>query len=171
MARQTGNPNLKRAENTRLALDKFGKYLVAESRKNLTKKKKNVTGNLYKSLDYEIITGPNSLDFDFLMEEYGEWVDKGRKAGKMPPFGAIYAWTARRRLQFKDNKGKFLSYAETARKVMIKIKAKGIEPSEFYSRPFKLGFEKLPTEIQQAYGLDVEDFLEFTINALNKKYK
>ena len=54
---------------------------------------------------------------------------------------------------------------------MIKIKAKGIEPSNFYSRPFQLGFEKLPTEIQEAYGLDVEDFLEFTINALNKKYK
>jgi hypothetical protein len=171
MARQTGNPNLKKAENTRLALNKFGKYLVAESRKNLTKKKKNVTGNLYQSLAYEITTGPNSLDFDFLMAEYGEWVDKGRKAGKMPPFGAIYAWTARRRLQFKDNKGKFLSYAETARKVMIKIKAKGIEPSNFYSRPFQLGFDKLPTEIQQAYGLDVEDFLEFTINELNKKYK
>jgi len=171
MARQTGNPNLKKAENTRLALNKFGKYLVAESRKNLTKKKKNVTGNLYQSLAYEITTGPNSLDFDFLMAEYGEWVDKGRKAGKLPPFGAIYAWTARRRLQFKDNSGKFLSYAETARKVMIKIKAKGIEPSNFYSRPFQLGFEKLPTEIQEAYGLDVEDFLEFTINALNKKYK
>ena len=171
MARQTGNPNLKKAENTRLALNKFGKYLVAESRKNLTKKKKNVTGNLYQSLAYEITTGPNSLDFDFLMAEYGEWVDKGRKAGKMPPFGAIYAWTARRRLQFKDNSGKFLSYAETARKVMIKIKNKGIEPSNFYSRPFQLGFDKLPTEIQQAYGLDVEDFLEFTINELNKKYK
>lgn len=171
MARQTGNPNLKKAENTRLALNKFGKYLVAESRKNLTKKKKNVTGNLYQSLAYEITAGPNSLDFDFLMAEYGEWVDKGRKAGKLPPFGAIYAWTARRRLQFKDNSGKFLSYAETARKVMIKIKAKGIEPSNFYSRPFQLGFEKLPTEIQEAYGLDVEDFLEFTINALNKKYK
>jgi hypothetical protein len=74
-------------------------------------------------------------------------------------------------LQFKDNKGKFLSYAETARKVMIKIKNKGIEPSNFYSRPFNLGFAKLPNELVDAYGLDVEDFLEFTISELNKKYK
>lgn len=164
-------PDLKKAENTRLALDKFGKYLVAESRKNLTRKKKNVTKTLYDSLDYQITTGPNSFDFDFLMAEYGEWVDKGRKAGKMPPFGPIYAWTTRRRLQFKDNKGKFLSYAETARKVMIKIKNKGIEPSNFYSRPFNLGFAKLPKELEDAYGLDVEEFLEFTISELNKKYK
>lgn len=166
-----GNPNLKKAENTQLALEKFGKYLVAESRKNLTRKKKNVTNTLYNSLNYEVNVGPNSIEFDFLMKEYGEWVDKGRKAGKMPPFGPIYAWVARRKFQFRDNKGKLLSYAETARKVMIKIKAKGIEPSEFYSRPFRLGFEKLPPEIVEAYGLDVEDFLEFTINQLNKKYK
>ena len=62
-----GSPDLKKAENTRLALEKFGKYLVAESRKNLTRKKKNVTNNLYNSLDYKVTTGPNSLDFDFLM--------------------------------------------------------------------------------------------------------
>jgi hypothetical protein len=167
----SGNPDLKKAENTRLALEKFGKYLVAESRKNLTRKKKNVTNTLYNSLDYEITTGPNSLEFDFLMAEYGEWVDKGRKKGKMPPFGPIYAWAARRRLQFKDGKGKFLSYADTARLVMIKIKAKGIEPSDFYTRPFNLGFAKLPNEIVEAYGIDVENFIEFTIKKLNLKYK
>jgi hypothetical protein len=157
--------------NTKLALEKFGKYMVAESRKNLTRKKKNVTKNLYNSLGYEATTGPNSFEFDFLMEEYGEWVDKGRKKGTMPPFGPIFAWTARRRLQFKDNKGKFLSYAQTARLVMLKIKNKGIEPSDFYTRPFNLGFQKLPTEIVEAYGLDVENFIEFTIKKLNLKYK
>ena len=173
----SGNPDLKKAENTRLALDKFGKYLVAESRKNLTRKRPphgrsiNNTKTLYNSLKYEVATGPNSLEFDFLMAEYGEWVDKGRKKGKMPPFGPIYAWAARRRLQFKDGKGKFLSYADTARLVMIKIKAKGIEPSDFYTRPFNLGFAKLPNEIVEAYGIDVENFIEFTIKKLNLKYK
>jgi hypothetical protein len=28
----TGKPDLKKAENTKLALDKFGKYLVTQSR-------------------------------------------------------------------------------------------------------------------------------------------
>jgi hypothetical protein len=167
--------NLKKAENTRLALDKFGKYLVAESRKNLTRKKKNVSGSLYKSLSYKLTTGPSSIGFDFLMNEYGEWVDKGRKAGKFPPFNNILDWVKARRFQFRElegkNKGTFKSYEETARAVWFKIKNKGIKPSDFYSRPFNLGFEKLPAELQEAYGLDVEDFLEFTINELNKKYK
>jgi len=169
------NPNLRKAENTRLALDKFGKYLVTESRKNLTRKKKNVSGSLYRSLSYELTTGPSSIGFDFLMNEYGEWVDKGRKAGKFPPFQNILDWVKARRFQFRElegkNKGKFKSYEETARAVWFKIKNKGIKPTDFYSRPFNLGFQKLPVELQEAYGLDVESFLEFTINELNKKYK
>ena len=158
-------------DNLKKAMDKFGKYLVRESKKNLTRKKKNVTKTLYKSIDYELQVMPNSIKFDFLMEEYGEWVDKGRKAGTMPPFGPIYAWAARRKIQFRDNSGKFMSYADTARAVMLKIYRKGIEPSDFYSRPFKLGFNRLPREVTQAYALDVEDFLEHSINELNKKYK
>lgn len=169
------NPNLRKAENTRLALDKFGKYLVTESRKNLTRKKKNVSGSLYRSLSYELTTGPSSIGFDFLMNEYGEWVDKGRKAGKFPPFQNILDWVKARRFQFRElegkNKGKFKSYEETARALWFKIKNKGIKPTDFYSRPFNLGFQKLPVELQEAYGLDVESFLEFTINELNKKYK
>jgi hypothetical protein len=168
----TGKPDLKKAENTKIALDKFGKYLVTQSRANLTRQKKNVTKTLYNSLAYETKVNPKSIEFDFLMEAYGEWVDKGRKPGKMPPFGAIYAWAARKKVQFKDGKTKkFLSYAETARLVMIKIKAKGIEPSDFYTRPFNLGFKQLPDELRQAYELDVMQFLDFTINELNKKYK
>jgi hypothetical protein len=168
----TGKPDLKKAENTKIALDKFGKYLVTQSRANLTRQKKNVTKTLYNSLDYEVKVNPKSIEFDFLMEAYGEWVDKGRKPGKMPPFGAIYAWVARRKFQFKDGKTKkFLSYAETARLVMIKIKAKGIQPTDFYTRPFNLGFKQLPEELRQAYELDVMQFLDFTINELNKKYK
>ena len=174
----SGKPDLKKAENTKIALEKFGKYLVTQSRANLSRKRPphgrpiNDTKTLYNSLAYETKVNPRSIEFDFLMAEYGEWVDKGRKKGKMPPFGSIYAWVARRKIQFKDNKTKkFLSYAETARLVMIKIKAKGIDPTDFYTRPFKLGFKQIPEELRQAYELDVMQFLEFTINELNKKYK
>ena len=103
-----------KGENTKRVLDKFGKYLVKESRKNLTRKKKNVTNSLYESLDYDFKAMPNSFEFDFLMNEYGEWVDKGRKAGKNPPFSAIRKWVEDRRIQFRSNKGKFQTYDQTA---------------------------------------------------------
>jgi hypothetical protein len=158
-------------DNTKKALENFGKYLVKESRKNLTRKKKNVTNSLYDSLDYQVKAMPNSFEFDFLMEEYGEWVDKGRKAGKNPPFSPLRKWVQDRRIQFRDNSGRFQTYDQTAWAVVKSIGRKGIEPSNFYSRPFNLGFQKLPNEVAEAYALDVEEFLEFTIDKLNEQYK
>ena len=158
-------------DNTKKALEKFGKYLVKESRKNLTRKKKNVTNSLYDSLDYQVKAMPNSFEFDFLMEEYGEGVDKGRRAGKNPPFSPLRKWVEDRRIQFRDNRGRFQTYDQTAWAVVKSIGKKGIEPSNFYTRPFNLGFQKLPNEVAEAYALDVEEFLDFTIDKLNEQYK
>ena len=158
-------------KNTKRVLDKFGKYLVKESKKNLTRKKKNVTNSLYESIDFDVKVMPNSFEFDFLMNEYGEWVDKGRRAGKNPPFSAIRKWVEDRRIQFRSNKGKFQTYDQTAWAIVKSIGKKGIPASNFYSRPFNLGYAKLPNEIVEAYALDVEDFLEFTIDKLNEQYK
>lgn len=157
--------------NTQKALEKFGKYLVTESRKNLTRKNKNVKGKLYESLSYQVKESANSFEFDFLMEDYGEWVDKGRKAGKNPPFSAIREWVENRKIQFRSNKGRFQTYDQTAWAVVKKIGRDGIEPSNFYTRPFNLGFDRLPNEIAEAYALDVEEFLEFSLKKLNEEYK
>ena len=113
----------------------------------------------------------NSMSFDFFMEEYGEWVDKGRKKGKNPPQSAILRWVEQRRIQFRDNRGRFKTYDSTAWAITKSIGKRGIPASNFYSRPFSLGYDKLPDEVALAYALDVQDFLEFSINELNEKYK
>jgi len=160
-----------RNRNTKIALEKFGKYLVTEARKNLTRKNKNNTKKLYDSLRYEVDVKQNSMNFDFIMEEYGEWVDKGRQKGKMPPQSAILKWVEQRRIQFRDNRGKFKTYDSTAWAIAKSIKKRGIPATDFYSRPFNLGYKRLPDDVVLAYALDVQDFLEFSINELNEKYK
>ena len=160
-----------RNRNTQLALEKFGKYLVTESRKNLTRKNKNNTRKLYDSLRYEVDVTTNAVNFDFIMEEYGEWVDKGRKKGTMPPQKEIFKWVQKKGIQFRDNRGKFKTYESTAWAIAKSIKKRGIPATDFYSRPFNLGYAKLPNDVVQAYALDIQDFLEFSINELNKKYK
>jgi hypothetical protein len=45
------------------------------------------------------------------------------------------------------------------------IYARGIKPSLFFTKPFEQGFKKLPDEVLEAYGLDVEDYLKYTIKA------
>lgn len=64
-------------------LNGFGKYVIQQSRSNLTKQKKNVDKNLYNSLSFEKNVSKNSFQLSFMMEDYGKFQDKGVK-GKDP---------------------------------------------------------------------------------------
>jgi hypothetical protein len=174
---------LDRAETNKV-LTKFSKYVVSQSRANLTRKDKNVKGNLYKSIKGETFSGKSSIGLYFEMEDYGEFQDKGVKgvssSAKAPNspyrFGSgtgrkggltegINQWVKDRRFQFKDNEtGRFMSYEQTAFIITRSIYQKGIEASRFFSKPFEVGFERLPNELIEAYALDVEKLLQQTVN-------
>jgi hypothetical protein len=171
-------------KETEKYLNDFAKYVIQQSRSNLTKGDKNVNKNLYNSLDKEIEVGANSFRLAFLMEDYGKFQDKGvsgieqkyntpfsykSKGGKrglkgMPPPKAFDKWNIKRGLAPRDEKGKFLSRKQTNFLVALKVFKKGIKPSLFFTKPFEKAFERLPDELIEAYGLDVEQFLEYTIN-------
>ena len=168
-------------------LKKFSKYVVSQSRSNLTRKDKNVKGKLYQSIKGETFTGKNSIGLYFEMEDYGEFQDKGVKgvssSAKAPNspyrFGSgsakgksdkkmvdhIEEWVTNRRFQFRDNEsGRFMSYEQTAFLITRSIYHKGIEASRFFSKPFEVGFERLPEELIEAYGLDLEKTLQQSLN-------
>ena len=164
-------------KNTKEYLNAFAKYVIQQSRSNLSKQNKNVDKKLYNSLDKEIEVGAKSFRLSFLMEDYGEFQDKGVSGvkkkydtpysfkTKKPPFKPIQEWVKKRRFQFRDKKsGKFMSYNSTAFLVVQGIFNNGIKPSLFFTKPFEKAFERLPDELVEAYGLDVEQFLEYTIN-------
>ena len=50
------------------ALNKFKNYVIQQARANLTRGKKNVTSDLYNSLEGKLKTSKNSFELDFLME-------------------------------------------------------------------------------------------------------
>lgn len=162
-------------------LDKFGKYLVTQSRANLTRQGKKNTGELYKSLSYEVKVSKNSFEFSFFGADYMDFVDKGvkgvkssTKAPRSPyKFGSgtgkkggltngVTKWVQKKRIQFKNEKGQFMSYERTAYIIRRSIWFTGLEETKFYSRPFELGFKKLPDELVEAYALEVENLLNFS---------
>jgi hypothetical protein len=59
--------------------------------------------------------------------------------------------------------GKFMSYNSTAFLVVQGIFNNGIKPSLFFTKPFQSAFNKMPDELVEAYGLDVEEFLKYTL--------
>lgn len=164
-------------KNTKEYLNAFAKYVIQQSRSNLTKGNKNVDKKLYDSLDKEIEVGANSFRMAFLMEDYGAYQDKGVSGtqkkyntpfsykSKKPPLKPITQWVTKRRFQFRNKEtGKFMSYQSTAFLVRNGIFKNGIKPSLFFTKPFEKAFERLPDELVEAYGLDVEEFLQYTIN-------
>jgi hypothetical protein len=164
-------------------LNTFGKVVVKESRTALTKKGKNDTKGLYNSIKYTLKVSKNSFQLEFLMDDYGKFVDKGVKGknsnlkapnspfrfGKSSGSGrkkgglsdSIDIYVKRKRIQFRDRKsGKFMSFKQTAYLISGSIYNKGIKTTNFFTKPFDAAFNRLPNEIVESYGLEVDKLLE-----------
>ena len=62
--------------NLEKAIEKYAKYVVQQSKSNLTRDKKG-GGDLYNSISYDLDVETNAFLLDFLMEDYGAFVDLG----------------------------------------------------------------------------------------------
>jgi hypothetical protein len=169
-------------EETRDALNKFAKYVIQQSRSNLSKSGKNVSKELYNSLDYDLTVSKNSFSLSLLMEDYGVFQDKGvsgtekkyntpfKYTNKRPPASAFSNWVVRKGLKgTRDAKGRFVSRKGLMFAVANSIFKKGIKPSMFFTTPFQKAFKDLPEELILSFGLDLERFIDFTIKDNLKK--
>jgi len=167
-------------KQTKAALESFAKFVIKQSRTNLTKKKKNVTSSLYESLGYDLNVSKNSFYLEFYMDEYGAFVDegvKGKKSNypenrnsrfsfntKRPPMQPLADWAKKKNIRLRDAKGKFKkgNYKTIGFILAKSIFEKGIKASFFFTKPFEQGFEKLPNELVDKFALDIDDLLDFT---------
>ena len=166
-------------------LNDFAKYVIQQSRSNLSKSNRNSSKSLYNSLDSEIEVSANSFRLAFLMEDYGKFIDKGvqgsnpsgikngvqkapnseyRFKSKSIPTKVLDKWVIKKGIAPRNKSGKFLSREGLKFAIAKSIALQGIRPSLFFTKPFETAFERLPDELIEAYGLDVEQFLQYTIN-------
>lgn len=174
-------------QNLKQSLDKFGQDVIKAARQNLTRKNRNVTNALYQSLKFNSNVSKNSIQFDFEMLDYGQFQDKGvkgatssQRAPQSPfQFGSgrgkkggltkgIKAWVRARGIKFTSG-GRKLTFDATARLITRSIYHKGLKPTNFFSRPFDLAFQRLPEDIAEAYGLDIENFMETSLRNYGSK--
>ena len=167
-------------KNVQQELNRFAKYVIKQSRTNLTKGKKNSSKKLYNSLDYDLNVSPNSFSMSFLMEDYGIFQDKGVSGvkkkyntpfsykDKMPPPSKMDKWIVRKGLKgIRGKNGKFISRKSLQFMIARSIYNNGIKPSLFFTKPFEKAFKNLDKDIIKAYQLDVEELLKFTTNGNN----
>ena len=119
-----------------------------------------------------------SLSLNFIMEEYGEYLDKGvngkkKKWGapfsytnKMPPTKSLDKWLVLKGIAPRDKNGKFINRQSLKFAIAKSIYNKGIKPTLFFTKPFEKGFDRLDNELLNAFGLDVEDYLTATLNKI-----
>tara|TARA_R100000655_G_scaffold106611_1_gene156085 strand:+ start:558 stop:1058 length:501 start_codon:yes stop_codon:yes gene_type:complete len=160
-------------KETRDLLNSFAKYVVQQSRSNLTKNEKNVSNKLHKSIDYDLDFNFDGSGFilQFFMEEYGVYQDKGvsgtkkkyntpfKYTNKYPNIGALDRWTVRKsqlKKKVRDSKGRFIPRKSLVFLIARKIFLRGIKPSLFFTKPFEKRFKTLPKELKATLINDFE---------------
>lgn len=161
-------------KNVQAELNAFAKYVIKQSRTNLTKGKKNSSKQLYNSLGYDLNVSKNSFGLEFLMEDYGIFQDVGVSGvkkkyntpysytTKMPPPSKMDKWIVRKGLAPKDKNGKFIKRKSLQFMIARSIFNNGIKPSMFFTKPFKKAFSNLDKDIVKAFRLDVEELIKNT---------
>lgn len=175
-------------EEVKIALNRFAKGVVMQSKRNLTTNGKRASGALHRSIKYDLEVYKQSFSLSFIMEEYGQFVDKGVKGFKSSSraprspyrFGSgkgkkggltkgIDKWVRRKGIQFRDRRtGRFMSYDSTSYLIRRAIWNKGIKPSMFFTKPFENAFKRLPDEIVNKFGLEVDQFVDHALKEFRK---
>ena len=162
----------------------FAQYVIDASKENLKNDvnkygSNKAGGDLDNSLSYTFDKSQNQFLLDFLMEDYGVFVDKGVRgktstypetaaslsqfqygSGNFPKGGlrdGIKGWLEKKRFQWRDKKGKFMSYDTMTYLISRSIYNKGLKANLFFTTPFELGLQNLPKQLTDAFSLDIEN--------------
>jgi hypothetical protein len=167
-------------KNTIQALQKLGNNVVKEGKGILKKKKKTTSGNtLFNDFDYLVTKQQDSVTLEFEFggaEDYWQFVDEGVKgvggfkgsgrargqgspfkfSSKMPPRQPLMQWIKNKPLKGRDKKGRFIKRESFAFLIQRSIFQRGLERTQFFSKPFTEQLNKQSDNITEAFADDLE---------------
>ena len=172
-------------KNTIQSMQKFGSSVIKEGRAILKKKKKQTKSNtLYKDFDYLVTAQKDSvtLTFEFggasdYVKGSGGFKGSGKMRGQGSPFsfkgkniarGVVAKWIANKPLKLRNAKGKFIEKTQRNIKsaaflIGRAIAQRGLERTQFFSKPFTQQLNKQTDAILNAFGNDLDKELEIII--------
>ena len=154
-------------------LTKFAKNVVKIARINLSRNKRNASGELGKSLEYKIKVSQKDTNVKFFGADYAAYQDRGvsgtdkkyntpfsyKSSSKLLGLEAatgIFAKFAKRKgIQTRDKKGRFVTYKQTGFAIAYNKKKEGIPPTYFFTRAREKAQERLPQELAAAIGKNI----------------
>lgn len=119
--------------------NKINKLIIKELQKELIGQGHEASGNLVNSFEQRVISTPNSVVLDILMDDYGTYVNSGRKSGgKKVPISVLVEWIERKAIVMviKKLKAWLLRFS----RLFIK---KEVQPQEVLSLVIMVGVKVL----------------------------
>lgn len=167
-------------QQVRKELEAFRKYVVSQARANLTRLKKNASKTLYDSIKGDVKYKKGDYTVEIEMESYGLFVDKGVSGinkryatpysykSKMPPPSKLDKWIVRKGIAPRDKNGRLISRKSLQFLIARGIFKNGIAPSLFLTKPFRVAMDRLPTEVVEAYGIDIDAWMSATVKKFDR---
>tara|TARA_R100000935_G_scaffold26820_1_gene46950 strand:- start:129 stop:674 length:546 start_codon:yes stop_codon:yes gene_type:complete len=164
-------------------LKKYAEIVVSEAKENLISKGR--AGALSESISYQLETEADAFLLDFLMEDYGPFIDEGvqgsnpsgiyknnpdkngvqkaplsqfKYTSKMPPMQPLASWAKKKNIRFRNKLGQYArgSNIQMGFALQRSIFFQGITPTYFFSKPYNANLDMLDKGILEAFALDIE---------------
>ena len=165
-------------------LNSFGKSVVNKAKGILKRKKKVVSGKLLNSISYKLKKDNDGLTVQFMMVDYGTFVDKGVSGTKQKrtyvdykgkrkdtpyEFGktrdggltrGLDNWIVRRGIAPRDAQGRFISRKSIKFLIARKIYTQGIQGISFFQKPLQIGMRDFYNQVGKAIKEDIENIIK-----------
>lgn len=170
----------------------FGKAVVKFSRSNLSRKRKNATRDLWKSMRFRWIY--DELHMIFYMRDYGVFVDQGVtghgrgnwqsrrttvhrslsgyafKTGPGKRLNQVFInWMRAKGVTLRDARGRFMTNSSAAFLIRRNVGRFGLEPTEFFSRPYEQALDRLWPELEESFAEDFTTTVNFITDKIRKR--
>ena len=134
-------------------LDQLGQAYVKEMKDQLKKMDGVLTGKLLESISYEVKETRNGYTLQIYMEDYGEFVNSGRRKGaKMPPPAAMMQFVREANIRPRKNQ----TLESVAFAIGKSISKNGIRPRPFIDKGLQVVDKRLEVTLEDALLQTIE---------------
>ena len=156
-------------DNTLTALNQVGGLVTRRLAQGLQEANAIASGQLEESISFRAFSNSNQLGVEVSMLDYWEYVDEGRRAGKMPPVSKIQEWLTYPNVRSKIQQGRDQAVQDpesVAFLIARKIAREGTKGTDFATNVFNstLVQKEIPALIESSIGEDIEATINETLN-------
>jgi hypothetical protein len=142
-------------KNLKKQLEILGKDSIGFITKILVENDKVASGELLRSLDFEVIQDVNGLMLKLTAAPYFKNVDKGRRPGKMPPVKPIKSWIRSKGLVFNN-----ATADQAAFMIARSIGINGIKPLNIKDKLIKEIIQNKEKLLKYGAEKDIKDLID-----------